>query len=153
MNGFSPTIGTRLFVRAVCLFSIGLVGCGPSNTVPGTVPLKGTLLDGGKPLEVQNRAVKIGRVVVGFWRMDSPETPRTELTETTSADVDESGNFELVDGIAPGTYLITIRQWDPYPSVDRLKSKFSEQESNIIREFAEQKQPIELKFDLTNGVQ
>ena len=40
-------------------------------------------------------------------------------------------------GIEPGEYLVTIRQWDPYPQNDLLKGKFGPKKSKIRRTIEE----------------
>ena len=47
--------------------------------------------------------------------------PRRPLTK--------KAKFEVYDGIKPGEYLITVRQWEPYPSNDLLKGKFGPKKS------------------------
>jgi hypothetical protein len=51
----------------------------------------------------------------------------------TTATVNLEGNFEITQGIEPGEYLITVRQWEPYPQKDLLKGKFSAKKSKILR--------------------
>jgi hypothetical protein len=86
----------------------------------------------GQPLVVQGADIGLGMVAVGFYPMHDESQ---ELVELTSAKADANGYFELIDGIPPGTYRITVRQWDPYPNVDRLQGKFDEKRSPIIRQF------------------
>ncbi len=92
----------------------------------------GRVTSGGAPLHVEGRDIGLGMVTIGFFPMveDGP------LVEATSAQADAEGNFELIDGLEPGKYLISVRQWDPYPQTDRLKGRFDERNSKIIRDFS-----------------
>ncbi len=120
------------------------IGCTSEKTLPNVVMVSGRVTDGGTPLHVEGRNVAIGRVTVGFY----PITDDGERIEATSADVDAEGNFEVIDGVKPGKYLITVRQWDPFPTTDRLKGKFDEKKSRIIRDISADE--IELIIDVSN---
>lgn len=73
-------------------------------------------------------------VLVRFYRIGDDGQQSTDPEE---AAVDAEGNLEVPgaagSGIPPGKYRIVVRQWDPYPQVDRLNGKFDEKNSQIIR--------------------
>ena len=116
-------------VLCVCLFAI-LVGCGDSPySMPNAVELTGKLTDGGEPLFVEGLENATGMILVGFHAIvDGKPGP-----ETTNAAVDVDGNFEIPQGIEAGEYLITVRQYEPYPQRDLLKGKFGPAKSKIRR--------------------
>jgi hypothetical protein len=116
--------------RYVLLVLVVFWGCSRNATEDGTVRVRGRVTNAGQPLEVEGTDVGLGSVAVGFYPMYDGE----ELVELTSAQANAEGHFELIDGIPPGTYRITVRQWDPYPQVDRLKGKFDEKRSKIVRQ-------------------
>ena len=113
----------------VCLCAV-LGGCGDSSySMPDSVELKGKLTDGGEPLFVEGLENATGMILVGFHAIvDGKPGP-----ETTNAAVDAEGSFEIPQGIEAGEYLITVRQYEPYPQKDLLKGKFSPAKSKIRR--------------------
>lgn len=122
--------------------------CSTSTREAGTVKVHGRVTDAGEPLHVDGRDVGIGRVTVGFYRIyDDGE----RLVEATSADAAADGSFDLIDGIEPGKYLISVHQWNPYPNVDQLKGKFDQRNSKIIRVLEGEEQ--ELIIDLSKPEQ
>lgn len=125
----------RLQVLAAA-FLIGWMaaGCSSRYEVKGTVKVSGKVTNAGVPLEVQGREMGLGMVAVGFCPLGDG---KAMAVETASASVDSEGQFEVIDGIEPGKYLVTIRQWDPYPQVDKLNGKFDERNSRVIREITE----------------
>lgn len=124
-------MGARCLVRflCVCLFVI-ILGCGDASfMMPDAVPLTGTLTDSGEPLFVEGLENATGMIVLGFHAIiDGKPGP-----EVTTATVDLEGKFEIPQGIEAGEYLITVRQWEPYPQKDLLKGKFSAAKSKIRR--------------------
>jgi hypothetical protein len=106
-----------------------LLGCGskPKYEQPNTVKLSGSLTDGGEILTVEGRENGTGMILVGFHRIVDGKP----IEQSTSASVNEEGKFEVFDGIEPGEYLITVRQWQPYDSDDLLKGRFSPRNSKI----------------------
>lgn len=124
-----------LFLSA--LLCLATSGCGGGGEP--TVSARGTVTDAGRPLQVKGRDLGLGTVVVQFYRIgDDPKGARRQSTDPEEAVVDAEGNFRVPgrrgDGIPPGKYRIAVRQWDPYPQVDRLKGRFDEKNSPIIRE-------------------
>ena len=120
-----------MFRLAVCLFVFGFAfGCGSeSYQMDNAVKLQGTLTDDGEPLFVEGIENATGMIVVGFHEIiEGKPGP-----ETTSARVDLEGNFEIPQGIESGEYLITVRQWEPYPQKDLLKGKFGPRKSKLKR--------------------
>lgn len=124
--------GTALFYRstlALCLL-VPALGCSDSSFgLAGAVALTGSLTDAGEPLFVEGIENATGMIVVGF----HPMIEGKPAEEVTAAMVDLEGNFEIPQGIEPGEYLITVRQWEPYPNNDLLKGRFGPKKSKIIR--------------------
>jgi len=124
-----------LFLSA--LLCLATTGCGGGGE--RTVSARGKVTDAGRPLLVKDRDLGLGTVVVQFYRIgDDPKGAGRQSTDPEEAEVDADGNFKVPgrsgDGIPPGRYRIAVRQWDPYPQVDRLKGRFDEKNSPIIRE-------------------
>ena len=96
---------------------------------------RGTVTDGGKPLHVAGRDVGIGMVVVQFYCIGEDGKVSSLAAE---AQVAPDGAFDAPGrdgrGLPPGKYLIAVRQWDPFPDVDRLRGRFDETRSKIVRE-------------------
>jgi len=124
------------------------VGCGQGGG-EGLIQVKGKLTNGGQPLQVKRQDIGLGLVQLEFYRLE--ENGR-QSTDPESARVDSQGNFTVPGhtgkGIAPGKYRIAVRQWDPYPSFDRLGGKFDAQHSPIIREI---RGPEELSLDVAKS--
>ena len=125
----------RPYLFLWALLCLAATGCGGSGE--RTVSARGKVTDAGRPLEVKGRDLGLGTVVVQFYRIGQDGRQSTDPEE---AQVDADGNFKVPgrrgDGIPPGRYRIAVRQWDPYPQVDRLKGRFDERNSPIIREIA-----------------
>ena len=120
-------------VRHICWLALVVLlagGCSARTHKEGTVKVHGEVTDAGQPLHVERRDVGVGRVNIGFYRIYDDGQP---LVEVTSADAAEDGSFEVIDGIEPGKYLIAVRQWDPFPSLDQLGGRFDEENSTIVR--------------------
>lgn len=124
-----------------CLF----VGCGakPDYQVPGAVKVTGSLTNGGAILTVEGRENGTGMILVGF----HPIVDGKPIEQASSASVNEQGEFDVFDGLQPGEYLITVRQWQPYDSNDLLQGKFSPKKSPIRRTISGETQ---LVLDLAN---
>lgn len=131
-------------VMCVVLFLCLLVGCGDEQFgLPDALALKGTLTDGGTLLTVEGIENGTGMIVVGFHPIIDGRTEE----EVTSAMVGPDGAFEIPQGIDPGEYVVTVRQWEPYPQKDLLKGKFSAQKSKIKRTIDAD---TELTLDISN---
>ncbi len=108
-------------------------GCGGSGEE--VVEAKGRVTDAGNVLQVEGRDIGVGYVRVEFYRIGDDGQ---QATESEGCVVDENGNFSLRgatgNGIPPGKYRIAVRQWDPFPDVDRLEGRFDAENSPIIRE-------------------
>lgn len=130
LKNVAELLRRRTFVLSV-LSLLFVAGCGEAKFgMPGAVALKGTLTDGGTPLFVEGIENATGMIVVEFHAVIEGEP---EPAAVTSATVDLDGNFEIPQGIEPGEYVITVRQWEPYPQNDLLKDKFRFGKSNIKR--------------------
>lgn len=131
---------TSCVIAWICLAS----GCTSNeHQLPNRVMVHGRVTDGGQPLHVEGRHLGLGAVTIGFCPMeDGP------LVEATSAQADPEGYFEVIDGLEPGKYLVTVRQWDPYPQIDRLQGRLDQRNSKIIREFSGDE--AELIIDVSN---
>lgn len=112
------------------LLLLALIGCKEAAFgLPDAFALKGTLTDGGTPLTVEGMENGTGMITLGFHPVINGRTEG----EVTSARVDADGNFEIPQGIEPGEYVITVRQWQPYPQNDLLKGRFSPKNSKLKR--------------------
>lgn len=128
------------------MLAAAVVGCGkPKENV---VRVKGRLTDNGQPLVVQRPEIGLGVVKLEFWPANADPN-----AEPFSANADKEGNYTVSglngNGIAPGKYRIAVYQWDPYPNIDRLKSRFSLQKTPIIRDITgEPGQEVTIDIDL-----
>lgn len=132
-------------VALICICFL-LVGCGDDKYQrAGTVKLKGRLHDNGKPLFVEGLENATGMIKLGF----HPIIEGKPIEEVTSARANLDGDFELVDGLEPGEYLITVSQYEPYPDNDLLKGKFGSRNprKSPIRKTIEE--DTELDIDLS----
>jgi hypothetical protein len=123
--------GSCLFLSA--LLCVITVGCGGSGEE--VVRARGKVTNAGQPLQVEGRDLGLGMVKIELYPIGDDGQQSTN-PEGTVADAD--GSFEVPgrdgNGIPPGKYRIVLRQWDPYPQVDKLKGRFDEQNSQIVRE-------------------
>jgi len=116
------------------LTALLLIGCEKkSHKLPNGEKLTGKVTDNGQPLFVKGRENATGMIVIGFCPITA-EAKGQQHIEAAYADVADDGTFELVQGIELGKYVITIRQWEPYPQNDKLKGIFSGKNSKIICE-------------------
>lgn len=119
------------FLGLVCLVA---AGCGGGGDEP-VVRASGRITAGGQPLHVEGRESGAGAVEIKFLRIES-EGEEAAQAAITQADAD--GYFEVPgadgNGIPPGKYRIVIRQWDPYPQIDKLGGKYDEENTPITRE-------------------
>jgi len=105
------------------------MGCGDGNpAVPRGVIAKGTIVRNGKPLEVPNREIGLGRVELRLISSTAPmgNSPDAQGDfESALAQVD--GSFEFLGpgkGVAPGTYKLVVLQQDQGPQSDQLQGAF-----------------------------
>jgi hypothetical protein len=122
----------------VTLLVLTVAGCQQSSG-PVTVPLQGSLLMNGQPLEVQGREIGVGQVKLEFIPLDDAG-PAPQPYGVTA---DAAGKFSFVGGIKPGKYKVAVYQWDPYPMVDKLQGAFSAERTPIVRE-VDGKTPIDI---------
>jgi hypothetical protein len=143
--------GTRFPIAFAPWFVIAtalVVGCGDDDGPP-RLQIHGHLTNAGEPLRVAGADVGLGMVVVEFYPLDEKGQPPTEPLET--AHVPASGEFNLVDGIPPGRYRIAVRQWDPYPQVDRLENRFDVHNTKIVRDLTDQTETLEIDVSRPEG--
>jgi hypothetical protein len=99
-------------------------GCGSGASVTGKIT------NGGEPLQVSDK----GHIVVTF----SKEVADAAQGDGFGADLQPDGTFRVVGktggGIPPGKYRISVQQFDPYPTTDKLKGKFAPGKSPIVRD-------------------
>ncbi len=123
----------RSYMLLSAVLCVVAAGCGGGGE--RTVAVRGKVTDNGWPLQVADRDLGLGMVLVQFYGIGDDGQQSTDPEE---AEVDAEGNFEVAgragSGIPPGKYRIAVRQWDPYETVDRLNGRFDEENSQIIRE-------------------
>ena len=124
-----------------------VAGCGPGNPAEGpVVGVHGRLTNAGQPLAVQGMDGGEGMIRITFIKYEG-EGKAVAASDTYSALVDARGNFKFSgrfgNGIPPGKYRVSVRQWEPYPQKDLLGGKFDEQHSPIFREVTG-KEPLEI---------
>ncbi len=118
--------------RSRLLALLGLAACLALAGCSGAKRCKvsGTLTRGGKPLEVHPMT---GKLMVVFRGIGDGAT-----TDPQYAIVKPDGSFTVPGpdgkGIPPGKYRITVEQFDPFPTTDKLGGKFNERNSKIERE-------------------
>jgi hypothetical protein len=109
-----------------------VAGCGEGERV---VLVKGQVTSAGQPLRVAGREIGLGMVQLQFFRV---EEGGRSAGNAVGAVADDEGHFVVYGhngkGIPPGKYRIAVRQWDPYPQVDKLGGRFTADNSSIIRE-------------------
>jgi hypothetical protein len=96
---------------------------------PEGVVVKGKVVKGGKTLDVPNREVGLGRVVVYLVPLGGGEAK-----DAPSALADAQGNFQVQGagrGIPPGKYRVSVLQQDKGPESDLLKGEFSQTKSPV----------------------
>jgi hypothetical protein len=137
-------------MRNLCLAilcSIFLVGCSGGAPADGSVAVSGKVTLQGQPLQVAGREMGVGLVEVKFYPLDATG----KISEQNfQAGVDAQGAFNVPGpsnrGLPPGKYRVVVRQWDPYPEVDKLQGKFDETNSKITQEISNQPKKIELEL-------
>jgi hypothetical protein len=120
-------------VTAGCVaLALFWVGCSGGHSGEATVPVKGKVTDGGKPLALDPKlaAAKAASVQVRF-------LPADESGKGTSATAfaDPDGTFEVTGGLPKGKYRIAVMYYDGSAGGgDKLGGKFDERNSPIVRE-------------------
>ena len=129
-------IHTVLRISLLGLICLAL-GCGTPAVKDGSQPVKGKLLNNGTPLTVQYKASGAGWVELRFYPVDAAGNIG-ELHY--QAGVMDDGSFNVPgpsnNGLPPGKYRIVVRQWDPYPEIDKLGGKYDETHSPLTRDFS-----------------
>jgi hypothetical protein len=109
------------FAAAGLLFCLTVSGCGGGSTV------RGKLTNGGAPVTVSDKGV-----IVMFFAPEGWEG------KGSGADVQPDGTYVAKGfenkGLMPGKYRISVQQFDPYPTTDKLEGKFAQGKSPIIRD-------------------
>jgi hypothetical protein len=108
---------------------VSLAGCS-SSTGPELVECRGTLLKDGQPLDVAQRDIGVGMVTLTF----VPVEASGPAPQTFGANADAQGKFTIPGGMLPGKYKVAVRQWDPYPNVDKLNGAFAEEKTPLVRD-------------------
>jgi hypothetical protein len=119
-------------------FLATMAGCGPKLPAEGpVVGVHGRLTKAGQPLVVQGMDGGEGMIRITFSKYEG-EGKAVAASDTYSAMVDANGNFKFPgrfgNGIPPGKYRVSVRQWEPFPAKDLLEGKFDEQHSPLFRE-------------------
>lgn len=94
-----------------------LTGCEQSDPV-----ITGTVTNDGQALQVSDN----GDIQIEF--------VQDGTGQSYLASVQKDGTYELQ--APPGDYRVAVKQLDPYPNVDKLKGKFSQQETPIKKTLA-----------------
>lgn len=124
---FLPGLSSPLiFAVALCV----MAGCSGEKRNPDLVYVEGHVTSAGEPLQVEGYDVGIGAVRVAMHRIKNGKASKNPTDETAA---NPEGNFKFRQGFKPGEYLVVIEQWDPHPSLDRLKGKFNASRSPIVR--------------------
>lgn len=124
----SPNSVSTWLLGVAC--ALLLTGCGER-----LVTVKGTVLNNGQPLAIG----PTGSVLVTLVPDVPPGTPFT--TYPGRADP-ATGNFQIDEQVRPGKYKVAVEQNDPLPGDDKLKGKFSPQNTTITREVVDEKTPL-----------
>ncbi|GAA4432361.1 hypothetical protein [Bremerella cremea] len=107
---------SRLFLLLGACTFLFASGCGEAGS-----KVSGTLSNGGESLQVSDQ----GDLQIHFIQ----EQGGTLTGQTFMTSVDSSGHFEAE--VPAGEYRIAVQQLDPYPNVDKLKGKFSQNKTPI----------------------
>lgn len=125
----------QLCAAAMLGLIVFLVGCGESVPKDNSVAVSGKLTSGGQPLRVEMAASGAGWVELRFYSLDGSGNMGETYYISRVAD---DGAFKVLGpsdhGLPPGKYKVIVRQWDPFPSTDKLDGKFDETHSTIVRE-------------------
>ncbi len=114
-------------LSAVCALS--MTGCGEK-----LVTVKGTVLNSQQPLALG----PTGSILVTLIPDVPPGTPYT----TYPGYADATGKFEIGEKLKPGKYKVAVEVNDPLPGDDKLKGKFSTNNTTIVREIVNEKTPL-----------
>jgi hypothetical protein len=119
-----------------------------SQPSDGSVPVSGKLTRSGAALTVASAATAEGWVEIRFYGADAAgNILNPDAYHAVS--VKEDGTFNVPGpsdrGLPPGRYKLVVRQWDPYPVVDKLEGAFDETRSTIVREITG---PTTIELDL-----
>jgi hypothetical protein len=124
-----------------------LAGCTPSG--PTHYDVTGRITNKGEPLKAKEiNGQKVGRVRVWLVKADAPP-PLTEYDAVVQPD----GNFTITGPGAPeaGKYKVCVTWQDDYPlGPDKLKGKFNQQNSKIVRDIPS-KEPINIDVSRPEG--
>lgn len=104
---------------SIGLFAFALLACVGCSEAPSIV--KGSVTKGGEALQVSGQ----GDIQIHFIQEENGKM----TGQTFMASVDSTGHFEAE--VPAGDYRIAVQQLDPYPDVDKLKGKFSQNKTPI----------------------
>ncbi|MDC0934910.1 carboxypeptidase-like regulatory domain-containing protein [Pirellulales bacterium] len=127
------------WLSAVALVLVA--GCGGEPKDPNRVYVTGRVTSAGTPLQVEGYDVRIGAVRVALHAIKNGKTEESPADETAA---DEEGNFKFRLGVPPGEYRIVVEQWDPHPSVEKLRGTFNQYRSPIVRTISQEKSVLEI---------
>lgn len=131
--------------------TLALTACGCGSAPPVAAPqavLQGKVTKGGQPLAVDPQMTGYAFVQVIF----IPAGTRDPLFNER---VDPTGSFTVTtdDGKPPpaGKYRVAVRQWEPYPSTDKLGGKFDEMRTPIVVEITNPPKDLTIDLDKPQG--
>ena len=133
----------------VALLAMATIGCNSQPVVkePEAV-LKGTLTKGGQPLSVNG---ELG----GYAYVQAIFVPASGSGAAFNVRVAPDGTFtvESDDGKPPppGKYRVAVRQWEPFPSTDKLGGKFDERNTPIVVEITNPPKDLVIDLDKPQG--
>jgi len=105
-----------------------LAGCGGGQVVPKGVIVTGTVVQNGKTLDVPNREVGLGNVLISLVPLGQSQAQAT----VEHAMADKDGAFKVIGrgrGVPPGKYRLAVQQQDRGPGSEMLKGDFSDKTS------------------------
>ncbi len=108
---------------------LALSGCQTQvDSVADAVVARGTLTKSGEPLQVAGREVGTGMVSLTFL----PTTESAGAEQSFGTVADERGIFDLPGGMPAGEYRVAVRQWEPYPTTDKLGGRYDEEHTSLV---------------------
>lgn len=125
-------------------------GCGGPAVVEGPkATLKGKVTKGGQPLAVNTSMGDYAYVQAIF----TPAAATGGSPFNVRVAPDGSFTIESADGKPPpaGKYRVAVRQWEPYPSTDKLGGAFDEAKTPITVEITNPPKDLAIDLDKPQG--